>query len=70
MQNKQKMQIYDYFVILYFKDRSDRDQTPRSRPALFWIVILRSDRDRENFWIAIAIRSRTPTLSGENEYFL
>jgi hypothetical protein len=42
MPNKQKMQNYGYFDILYFKDRSDRDP--------------------EKFWIAIAIRSRTPTL--------
>ena len=43
MPNKQKMQNYDYFDILDFKDRSDRDP--------------------KKIWIAIAIRSRTPTLN-------
>jgi hypothetical protein len=53
MPNKQKMQNYDYFDILYFKDRSDRDR----------IAIRSQDRDRffpdrdlgvglEKFWIA------------------
>ena len=42
MPNKQKMQNYDYFDILDFKDRSDRDP--------------------KKIWIAVAIRSRTPTL--------
>jgi hypothetical protein len=78
MPNKQKMQNYDYFDILYFKDRSDRDRLairPQdrdpntdnrekngSRSVFFRIAILGSDRDPEKFWIAIAIRSRTPTL--------
>jgi hypothetical protein len=40
MLNNQRMQNYDYFDILYFKDRSDRDPTPRSRSFFFF-----SDRD-------------------------
>ena len=53
MPNKQKMQNYDYFDMLDFKDRSDRDR----------IAIRPQDRDPKKIWIAIAIRSRTPTLS-------
>ena len=45
MPNKQKMQNYDYFDILDFKDRSDRNPTPRSRSVIFWIAIRPQDRD-------------------------
>ena len=40
MPNKQKMQNYDYFDILDFKD-----PTPRSRSVIFWIAIRPQDRD-------------------------
>ena len=39
MPNKQKMQNYDYFDILDFKDRSDRDRIailPQDRDPLFF----------------------------------
>jgi hypothetical protein len=49
MPNEQKMQNYDYFDILYFKDRSDRDR----------IAIRPRDRDPEKngsrSWGLIAI---------------
>ena len=44
MPNKQKMQNYGYFDILYFKDRSDRDRIairPQDRGQFFF-----SDRDQ------------------------
>ena len=49
MPNKQKMQNYDYFDILDFKDRSDRDPTPRSirsRSDPKIAILYFSDRDR------------------------
>ena len=49
MPNKQKMQNYGYFDILYFKDRSDRDRIairPQDRdPGKKRIAILGPDRD-------------------------
>ena len=47
MPNKQKMQNYDYFDILDFKDR----------PVIFWIAIRPQDRDPFNFANSNTIRS-------------
>ena len=59
------MQNYDYFDILDFKDRSDRDRIairPQDRDPLFFgsrsdpkiAIHFISDRDPKKIWIAIA----------------
>ena len=52
MPNKQKMQNYDYFDILDFKDRSDRDFKDRDyfsdRDSKKFVSRLRSDRELQH----------------------